>query len=339
MTNSVLDLAFQVSRTTEENIDLIESVMKQTTLLAINARIEATRAGTAGGAFGVVARELSEVAEEICRISGTLRRSIRDNISKLEDVGAELNRNYRGTRYADLALNAIEIIDRNLYERSCDVRWWATDSAMVEVAENPTDDAINHACERLATILRSYTVYLDLWVADASGRVIAVGRRQKYPKALGADVKGVEWFGKAMQTRTGEDFVACNVTCSKLLDNAQVATYATAIRSGGRSTGKKIGALGIFFDWAPQAKAVVTGVGLAPEERQSTHVMIVDSSGQIIASSQPLQGGTAFRLQHNNNPRGYYVADDRLVAYALTPGYETYKGLGWYGVIDAPMTM
>ena len=28
----------------------------------------------------------------------------------------------------NLALNAIELIDRNLYERTCDVRWWATDS-------------------------------------------------------------------------------------------------------------------------------------------------------------------------------------------------------------------
>ena len=32
----------------------------------------------------------------------------------------------------DLALNAIEFIDRNLYERTCDVRWWATDSAVVD---------------------------------------------------------------------------------------------------------------------------------------------------------------------------------------------------------------
>ena len=28
----------------------------------------------------------------------------------------------------------IDLIDRNLYERTCDVRWWATDSAMVAAA-------------------------------------------------------------------------------------------------------------------------------------------------------------------------------------------------------------
>jgi hypothetical protein len=31
---------------------------------------------------------------------------------------------------------------------------------------------------------------------------------------------------------------------------------------------------------------------------------------------------------------GFYVKGNCLVAYALTPGYETYKGLGWYGVIE-----
>src|SRR6266571_2758733 len=40
----------------------------------------------------------------------------------------------RGERMVDLALNAIELIDRNLYERTCDVRWWATDSAVVDCA-------------------------------------------------------------------------------------------------------------------------------------------------------------------------------------------------------------
>ena len=38
---------------------------------------------------------------------------------------------HRGQRLTDLAHHMIEIIDRNLYERSCDVRWWATDAALV----------------------------------------------------------------------------------------------------------------------------------------------------------------------------------------------------------------
>jgi hypothetical protein len=339
MQNPDLDLAIEVSRATEENIDQIESVMKQTNLLAINARIEATRAGVAGNAFGVVARELSDVASEITRISGTLRKSIRSNIIRLEEVGSELNRDFRGTRYVDLALNAIEIIDRNLYERSCDVRWWATDSAVVEVAADATTDAVNYASERLATILRAYTVYLDLWVADANGRIIANGRRTTYKNAIGRDVSASDWFRKSMETRSGDDFVACDIASNPTLNDALVATYATAIRQGGRSNGRKIGALGIFFDWAPQANTVMGGIALAEEERRHARVMIVDTHGKIIACSNERQIGETFAIKPEGRTRGYYVDGERLVAYALTPGYETYKGLGWYGVIDAPKDM
>lgn len=37
-------------------------------------------------------------------------------------------------------------------------------------------------------------------------------------------------------------------------------------------------------------------------------------------------------------PTGDYVRQDRLIAYGLTPGYETYKGFGWYGVIEVKQT-
>jgi hypothetical protein len=72
-----------------------------------------------------------------------------------------------------LALNAAELIDSNLYERTHDVRWWATDSAVVECLAHSSDGAIAHATQRLGVILSAYTVYLDLWICDAKGRVIA----------------------------------------------------------------------------------------------------------------------------------------------------------------------
>ena len=337
MQHSVMDLAFAVSRATEENIDLIEGVMRQTKLLAINARVEAARAGSSSNAFAVVAQEMGGVAEEITRISKVLRSSIRTNTEKLEVVGNELNLRFRGTRFTDLALNAIEIIDRNLYERSCDVRWWATDSAVVEASANRTPEACDYASQRLATILRAYTVYLDLWVTDAQGRVIANGRGSKYRSVLGRDVSNTDWFREAMQTRSGDDFVACNITTNSALDDAQVATYATAIRDGGKVNGRRIGALGIFFDWAPQAGTVVNGIALSPDERTKSCTMLLDQAGTVIASSDPGRLGTAFQIKTDGKPSGFYIQKDRLIAFALTPGYETYKGLGWYGVIDAPI--
>jgi hypothetical protein len=336
MQDEILNLAYEVSRVTKEKIDLIDSVMRQTNLLAINARIEAARAGTSGSAFSVVAQEMGAVASDISRLSKELRGAISDNIEQLEKAGAGVVQQFRGARYSDLALNAIEIIDRNLYERSCDVRWWATDSAVVDAVEKSSAETCRQASSRLETILRSYTVYIDLWVADASGRVVATGRPSRYPKAQGLDVSRTEWFRKAMATRTGDDFVVTDIETSAPLDQAAVATYATAIRRGGNTDGKPIGALGIFFDWAPQAASVVKGVGLTDEEWGNCRVMLVDANHRIIASSDGVGVlRDQFHIRIEERERGFVEEGDRLVAYALTPGYETYPGLGWYGVIES----
>jgi hypothetical protein len=214
------------------------------------------------------------------------------------------------------------------------VRWWATDSAVVEAAEDPSADRCRYASSRLATILRSYTVYLDLWIADARGRVIANGQPEKY-RVAGADVSHTSWFQEAMRTRSGDDFAVADIAVNPALGDAAVATYATAIRRGGETDGAPAGVLGIFFDWEPQARTVVTGVGLSSEEKAQSRVMIVDANARIIAASD----GTGilqekYPLDRSGGDRGFYERDGKLVAYALTPGYETYKGLGWYGVIE-----
>jgi hypothetical protein len=41
-----------------------------------------------------------------------------------------------------------------------------------------------------------------------------------------------------------------------------------------------------------------------------------------------------FSLETGGRKDGYYmVGNARMVGFSLTPGYETYAGLGWYGVI------
>jgi hypothetical protein len=338
MQDDILRLAYEVSRITEEKVDRIDRVMKQTGMLAINARLEAARAGEAGRAFSVVAQELGALATAISGIGAELRSAISSNIASLRTAGSQMLVDFKGTRHTDLARSAVEIIDRNLYERSCDVRWWATDSSVTQVLEDPSEANIAHATERLATILRSYTVYLDLWVADHSGRVIATGRPDSYPHAIGQDVSREEWFRTAMGTQTGDDFRVCDISTNPVLGQAQVATYSTAVREGGRTRGTAIGALGIFFDWAPQAAAILDGIGLSPAERASSRLMLLDATHRIIASSDG-QGicTEQYPLQTERRDSGYYQCDGKLVAFALTPGYETYRGLGWLGCIESDM--
>jgi hypothetical protein len=334
--DDILRLAYEVSRVTEEKVDRIDRVMKQTGMLAINARLEAARAGEAGRAFSVVAQELGALANAISGIGGELRSSIASNIASLRTAGSQLLIDFKGTRHTDLARSAVEIIDRNLYERSCDVRWWATDSSVTQVLEDRTGATVAVATERLATILRSYTVYLDLWVADRHGNVVATGRPDRYPHAIGLNVAQTEWFRTAMSTANGDDFRVCDISTNPTLGGAQVAAYSTAVRAAGATRGNAIGALGIFFDWEPQAAAILDGIGLSPAERQTSRLMLLDSTHRVIAASDGKGICTEqYPLRREGLESGYYSDGNKLVAFAETPGYETYRGLGWLGCIES----
>ncbi|WP_275586027.1 methyl-accepting chemotaxis protein [Geodermatophilus sabuli] len=331
----VVALAERVEAQSSSRLRDLDTIARMTRMLALNALVEAARAGEAGRGFAVVASEVKDIAERAAGISEQLSAELGPTVAELHELGTRLVSQVRGQRLADLALNAVELIDRNLYERTCDVRWWATDAAVVAAADesHPGGPAAAEAIRRLAVILRNYTVYLDLWITDRSGRVLANAAPGRYPRVVGSDASGSSWFRDAMATADGDSYVVEDVTVSAALD-ATVATYATAVRRGGETTGEVIGTLGVFFDWEPQTRAVLDGLRLAPDERATTRALLLDATGRVIAASDGA-GVLTERLELRTGGAGSGSYDDGAgtVGFARTPGYETYEGLGWYGAL------
>src|SRR5690606_30502476 len=119
---------------TNAKVGQIRSVTQRLRILALNALVESARAGDAGRGFSVVAQEVRGTSTEVEGIATSLEQELASEIAALERLTQMMAGEAQGQRLVDLALNAIEIIDRNLYERTCDVRWWATDSAVVDAA-------------------------------------------------------------------------------------------------------------------------------------------------------------------------------------------------------------
>jgi hypothetical protein len=333
----IVDLSYALGRLADQKISSINAINREAKYLSLNALVESGRAGAAGKGFAIVSQEFKAISERISAISSELTNELATSIRELTQLGDQMihqMRDQRGNRLADLALNMIDIMDRNLYERSCDVRWWATDSAVVDALTAPCAELVAYATQRLGVILDSYTVYLDLWIADINGRIIANGRPDQFRHVVGSTVAHERWFKDAMKTSSGSQFAVMDVSRSDKLGR-QVATYATAVRAGAKVNGKSVGALGIFFDWQPQAAAVVEGVGLNAEEWSRTRCLLVDSNHRVIAASDNnglLQEQLVLPMR--DAKRGFHVSNDgTMLAYAETPGYETYRGLGWYGVV------
>jgi hypothetical protein len=324
-------LTAEVNQIAWEKTRAIQSVTNQMKMLALNALIESSRAGIHGAGFAVVAQEVRNVGQQVETIARDLESQLTRRTGSLMASIEKMTERSRGERMVDLALNAVELIDRNLYERTCDVRWWATDSAVVDCAATATAANVSHVGERLAVILSAYTVYLDLWLCDLNGNVVANGRPDRFD-VKGADVASASWFRSAQALRSGDDYVAGNVERQPLLGGAQVATYCASVREGGKANGKPLGVLAIHFDWEAQARAIVEGVRV---DDAKARVLLVDSDFRVIAASDG-HGLLTERVPlalHGKRSGFYNDHSGAQVAFHATPGYETYKGLGWYGVI------
>jgi len=325
-------LTSEVNQIACEKTRSIQQITNQMKMLALNALIESSRAGTQGAGFAVVAQEVRAVGQQVETIARDLESQLTKRTGNLQSSIERMTARSRGERMVDLSLNAVELIDRNLYERTCDVRWWATDSAVVDCAKVPGAASVAHVSERLAVILGAYTVYLDLWLCDLDGNVLANGRAGRFG-VVGQNVSATKWFREARGLRSGDDYVAGDIECQPLLGNAQVATYCASVRENGQAHGRPIGVLAIHFDWEPQARAIVQGARIDAADK--ARVLLVDSGFRIIAASDG-QGLLTERITLRLEGRRsgfYHDSSGTMIAFHATPGYETYKGLGWFGVI------
>lgn len=333
------DLINGIERDVQEFGAANEDIAFQTTLLSLNAAIEAARAGEVGRSFAVVAQEVKALAGQASTSSKRFREVVLTRISDskraAEQIVEQIVKGLEGPRLTDMAQGLVQLIVRNLYERTCDCRWWATDDAMWQALADPTPELLARASERLGMINRFYTVYLNLVLADSRGQIVATSNPKLFPRAARASVAQTAWFRAAMQSRSGDDYVVDDISRSVSHDNKAVAIYAAAIREQGHINGAPLGVLGVVFDWDKQGHSIVADEpSLNPEEWQRTRVLLLDSRRRIIAASDNQGLYQPFQLDTEGKPRGYYYKPDgELVAFANTIGYETYDGLGWCGVI------
>jgi hypothetical protein len=336
----ISELSENIRTKLSKSLKEIDAINMQVHLLSVNAQIEAARAGAAGRSFAVVAMSMGELSGRTQKVADGLASEVQRDIGEMTQISRQLSTDVRGGRLSDLALNNIDLIDRNLYERSCDVRWWATDPSLTEACEAPDDDErARHASKRMGVILDAYTVYFDLVLCTVDGKIIANGRPSEF-RSEGSRVAQSEWFKSALSTRSGDEFGFETAHASPLVNGQRILAYSCAVREGSESRGQVVGVLGILFRWDSLAQTVVRNTPLPEDERPNTRAMIVDKDGFVLADTG--EGTLRDRLKFNGmdtlfkQKKGFMVNEQAgsrsVIAHALSPGFETYS-TGWHSVI------
>lgn len=103
------------SKKIEEILDIIGEVVSQTNILALNASVEAARAGASGKGFGALAVEIRKLAIETSQSTSYINELIPNTLEKIEAINQKL-KNWESA--SETVFYRLEMIQKNIQEMS-----------------------------------------------------------------------------------------------------------------------------------------------------------------------------------------------------------------------------
>jgi chemotaxis signal transduction protein len=231
---------------------------------------------------------------------------------------------------------AIDIMDRNLYERANDCRWWALASVFSELlsAAAITDQDRKTMSAVLRAINDLYTVYTNLIVFDRDGRIVAASDQAQ--SGLVGKVLEDEWVGRTLALRDAQHYVVSAFGPSALYGDRPTYIYGAAIPS--KQHGQAVGGVAIVFDGEPQFAAMLRDAlprDSAGNVKNDAFGVFVEPGGRVIACSDDrMRVGdqieidrSLLRVDSGQGRSGIIALHDGYYAMgaAASSGYREYK--------------
>lgn len=329
-----LDLAFDTARAGAGGIDAIEPRLLQgllshadsfnpalhELLSAVNAATHGIKrivwngkvttsadadadANAGGGArLGTILDQITETGQ---RSDAVFSRSIRDLYRTV------LASSMRAAEFTSQLL--VDMLDRSLYERANDCRWWALAS---QLRHGLLDEDRVRRAQAIGAVLKTinalYTVYSRLFVYDRSGTVIAATGSQD---VVGRRIDDATVASVCKLRDPGEHYVE-PFAPSDFYDGRPTFVYHAAIRDPEREQ-VVVGGIGIVFDGATElSNMLASGVAGRP----GMHAFFCAPDGRVLCSTDPAIAAGA--------PLGLEPA---LLATAQEGGASVSRIVAWRG--------
>jgi chemotaxis signal transduction protein len=274
---------------------------------------------------------LEQITDNGSRSDALFSRSIRE----LADTALEAR--LSAARFTAQWL--VELLDRNLYERANDCRWWALTPELAAALAAGDDRVLADEAARVLKHINSlYTVYTRLVVYDRQGRIVAASHAVD---GQGTSVIGLrieaDTLAAVMALTDQQRYHVTPLRPSPLYEGKPTWVYHAAIREHGE--GAVLGGIGIVFDTAPQLEAMLHGA-LAGQD-QASRAAFIDREGRILCTTDPelaalerLEGlpPELLKLQRGQGAARILVRDGQYVVLGVSasPGYREFKQCDGY---------
>lgn len=235
---------------------------------------------------------------------------------------------------------AIDIMDRNLFERANDCRWWALTTTFREILSQPyvneTDREKMNAI--LETINGLYTVYTTMFVYDRDGFIVAVSNPNE-SHYIGKRV-GYSWATETLRLETTQEYVVSPFEPSIFYDNRSTYIYNACIQD---FSSKAIGGIGIVFDAQPQFQEMLQDVLPKNENHEikdGMFALFIDRHALVLSSTtEEIAIGSTVTLPESILRLSHGQSDAQMIEYngiyytvgaTYSSGYREYKQTDGY---------
>lgn len=232
---------------------------------------------------------------------------------------------------------AVDIMDRNLYERANDCRWWALTSAFGSILSKReiSEERADIITDILRYINGLYTVYTNLFVYDVNGKVIAVSTPDEN-NLVGKILKN-SWVNETLELTDTQAYSVSIFEPTPLYKNKHTYIYGASIARPGNSN-EIVGGIGIVFDSEPQFEAMLQDSLPRNEQgkvRKGLFAIFCDRKRKVISStSQDISIGDTIDIDNSffesENGSGYsklieFKGKYYAVGSRTSSGYREYK--------------
>lgn len=296
------------------------------------------------------AKEFMPVLDEIRNIGHQTKGVFKNSVTKLyETVVSSLL-----SEIQFQALLAVDIMDRNLYERANDVRWWALTTRFREILDKPdlSADDQDTLSSILAYINELYTVYTNLFLFDNQGEILAVSNQEE-ASLVGTKLPPDAHYKQALGVQETQSYIVSPFESTMLYGNRHTYIYLTSVKS--LSSQASVGGIGIVFDSEPQFTAMLEDA-LPRDDKgnmlEGAFGIFANRNGVVISSTnEQYQVGDSLELEQQffeleNGERHSALVEFQGQSYAIgaamSQGYREYKTTGDYendviGLIFVPV--